>query len=79
MKLFWIAISRKYFTKNAILSKFFLNIFVFFPKSFKVVLVDMNTREKIPNTDRISLDIAVYSYEKPPKIIQINNIGILTN
>ena len=36
----------------------------------------MNTRVKIANTDRISLDIAVYSYEKPPEIIQINKIGI---
>lgn len=43
--------------------------------SFDVILVDITTKEKVKNSNRIPLDLAIYTSENPPKMLRNNTLG----
>lgn len=55
--------------------KYFFLLIEKYSISFEIALLDINTKQKVRNMNRIPLDVAIYTSETPPKLIKNNTIG----
>lgn len=66
------------FPKVIYKERYFKYFFILIEKysiSFEIALLDINTKQKVRNVNRIPLDVAIYTSETPPKLIKNNTIG----